>query len=132
MKISDNQYCFICGQKNPHGLKVTMEVDREAKTATCALSVPAEYQGWQGMVHGGIISALLDEVCAYAGMTVADTVVTGELKTRFRKPVPVEQEVTVSATVTRQVRRTILVEAQLTMAGAVLASAEAKMVIARS
>ena len=132
MKISDNQYCFICGQKNPHGLKVTMEVDREAKNAACALSVPAEYQGWQGMVHGGIISALLDEVCAYAGMTVADTVVTGELKTRFRKPVPVEQEVTVSATVTRQVRRTILVEAQLTMAGAVLASAEAKMVIARS
>ena len=132
MKISDNHYCFICGQKNPHGLKVTMEVDREAKKAACALSVPAEYQGWQGMVHGGIISALLDEVCVYAGMTLSDTVVTGELKTRFRSPVPVEQEVTVSARVINQLRRTVMVEAKLTMEGALLANAEGKLVIVRS
>jgi len=84
------------------------------------------------MVHGGIISALLDEVCVYAGMTVSASVVTGELKTRFRKPVPVEQEVTVSARVTNQVRRTVQVEGQLTMEGIVLASAEAKLVIVQS
>jgi acyl-coenzyme A thioesterase PaaI-like protein len=132
MNISDNQYCFICGHRNPVGLKATMKVDREGKSAACTLVIPSEYQGWKDMVHGGIISALLDEVCVYAGMTVSASVVTGELKTRFRKPVPVEQEVTVSARVTNQVRRTVLVEAQLTMEGIVLASAEAKLVIVRS
>ncbi len=132
MNISDNQYCFICGHRNPVGLKATMKVDREGKSAACTLVIPSEYQGWKDMVHGGIISALLDEVCVYAGMTVSDSVVTGELKTRFRKPVPVEQEVTVSARVTNQVRRTVQVEAQLTLEGVVLASAEAKLVIVRS
>jgi len=128
----DNQYCFICGHSNPVGLKAEIKVDREAKNAVCTLVIPSAYQGWKGIVHGGIISALLDELCVYAGMTAGDSVVTGELKTRFRNPVPVEQEVTVSAQVKNKVRRTLLVEAQLTMGGGVLASAEAKLVIVRS
>lgn len=132
MEISDNQYCFVCGRDNPLGFKAAIVVDRDRQSAQCTLTVAAEYQGWQGMVHGGIISALLDEVCAYAGMTVADSVVTGELKTRFRKPVPVEREVTVAAQVVNHVRRAVLVEATLTMAGEVLASAEAKMMVVRS
>ena len=132
MDISDNQYCFVCGQDNPLGFKTSIEVDRDTLSAQLTLAVPAEFQGWEGMVHGGIISTLLDEVSAYAGMTVADTVVTGELTTRFCKPVPVEQEVTVSAQVINQVRRTVLVEAKLTKQGELLASSEAKMVVVRS
>ena len=132
MEISDNQYCFVCGRDNPLGFKAAIVVDRDRQHAQCTLTVAAEYQGWQGMVHGGIISALLDEVCAYAGMTVAGSVVTGELKTHFRKPVPVEREVTVAAQVVNHVRRAVLVEATLTVAGEVLASAAAKMVIVHS
>jgi uncharacterized protein (TIGR00369 family) len=132
MDISDNQYCFVCGKDNPVGFKTRIEVDRDAQSAQCTLVVPAEYQGWKDMVHGGIISALLDEVSAYAGMTISNTVVTAELKTRFRKPVPVEQEITVSAQVIDQVRRAVMVEAKLTMQGEVLASAEAKMMVVRS
>ena len=129
MNVSDNQNCFICGHSNPDGLKATIAVDQKVQSASCKLVIPARYQGWKGMAHGGIISALLDEVCAYAGMTVGDSVVTGELKTRFHKPAPVEQEVTVSAQVVNHTRRTVQVVAQLTMKGVVLASAEAKMVI---
>lgn len=132
MDVSDNQYCFVCGDRNPFGLKVALKVDRAAQSASCSLAIPKEYQGWQGMVHGGIISALLDEVCAYAGMTVIKTVVTGELKTRYHQPVPVEKQVTVTARVIRHLRRTVLVEAKLMMDGAVLASAEAKMIALRA
>lgn len=132
MKVSDNQYCFVCGEDNPVGLKTGIDVNRDTQSTRCTLTVPAEYQGWKGMVHGGIISALLDEVSAYAGMTVVDTVVTGELTTRFRKPVPVEKEITVSAQVVKQGRRVLIVEAKLTMQGEVLASAEAKMVVVNS
>jgi len=137
MEVSDNQHCFVCGQDNPVGLKTMIDVDRidvdrDAQSAQFTLAVPADFQGWKGMVHGGIISALLDEACAYAAMTFAGTVVTAELKTRFRKPVPVEQEVTVSAQVVKPTRRTVMVEAKLTMQGEVLASAEAKMMVVRS
>lgn len=132
MDVLDNQYCFVCGKDNPVGLKTNIEVDRAAQSTQCTLTVPAEYQGWKGMVHGGIISALLDEVSAYAGMTVAETVVTGELQTRFRKPVPVEQEIVVSAQVVSQTRRTLMIEAELTLQDEVLANAEAKMVVVKS
>lgn len=131
MKVSDNHYCFICGHDNPLGFKANIEMDRELRSAQCTVTIPAEFQGWKEMVHGGIISALLDEVCAHAGMTVADTLVTGELKTRFRRPVPVGQEVTAYAQVVDHTRRTVLVEAKLIMQGKVMASAEAKMVVVR-
>lgn len=132
MEVSDNQYCFVCGPDNPLGIKTSIEVDKDRQSAQSTLTVAAEYQGWQGMVHGGIISALLDEVSAYAGMTLGETVVTGELTTRFLKPVPVEQEITVSARVVKQARRVVMVEAQLVMQGEVLASAGAKMIVVRS
>lgn len=132
MDVLDNQFCFICGKNNPIGFKATIEVDRENQSAQCTLTVPKEFQGWKEMVHGGIISALLDEVSAHAGMTVSDTVVTGELKTRYHKPVPVEHEVTASARVVSQQRRTVIVEASLSMQGELLASSEAKMVILKS
>lgn len=132
MEVSDNQCCFVCGPDNPVGFKARIEVDQDKRSAQCTLAVAAEYQGWQGMVHGGIISALLDEVSAYAGMTVGSTVVTGELTTRFLKPVPVEQEISVSAQVVKQTRRVVMVVAQLVMQGQLLASAEAKMIVVRS
>ncbi len=129
MEVSDNQYCFVCGKHNPLGLKASLEVDTDAHSASCQLVIPAEYQGWEGMVHGGVIAALLDEVCAYAGMTIAQQIVTGELKTRYHKPVPVERLVRVSAKAGEPLRRTVTVEAQLSLEGQVLASAQAKMVM---
>ena len=129
MQISDNKYCFVCGKNNPLGLKAELQVDREGQAASCQLAIPAEFQGWEGMVHGGVVATLLDEVCAYAGMTVPGQVVTGELKTRYHKPVPVAQLVTVSARVSERKRRTVLVDARLEMDGELLASAVAKMVV---
>ena len=132
MDVSDNQYCFVCGKDNPIGFKSKIEIDRDTQSAQITLAIPAEFQGWKGMAHGGIISTLLDEASAHAGMNVADTVVTGELTTRFRKPVPVEQEIIVSAKVINQTRRVVIVEAKLTLQGELMASAEAKMIVVRS
>lgn len=129
MQVSDNKYCFVCGKNNPLGLKAEVQSDQDEHSAVCRLAIPAEFQGWEGLVHGGVVAALLDEVCAYAGMTVSDRVVTGELKTRYHKPVPVERLVTVSARVSERKRRTVLVDARLEMDGELLASAVAKMVI---
>ncbi|PLX78558.1 MAG: PaaI family thioesterase [Desulfuromonas sp.] len=132
MEVADNSYCFVCGQNNPLGFKAAIDVDSEQQSACCTVTIPAEFQGWKEMVHGGIISALLDEVCAHAGMTVNENIVTGELTTRFRRPVPVGREVAASARVIEQVRRTIKVEAKITLEGELMASAVAKMVVIRS
>lgn len=131
MQVTDNHHCFVCGADNPVGLKTRPTCDAEPGRAWMTVVLPAEYQGWEGMVHGGIIAALLDEVSAYAAMSVVRQIVTGELKVRYLKPVPIGQEVRIEARVCERVRRSIRVEATLTIQGDVLARSEARMVVLR-
>jgi len=132
MKVSDNRCCFICGPGNPIGLKVKPSRDETTGRAWMTVVIPREYQGWEGIAHGGIVAALLDEVSAYATMSVSKQVVTGELTIRYLKPVPIGQEITVAAHVCEQVRRTVKVESIMTWQGETLARAEARMVVLRS
>jgi uncharacterized protein (TIGR00369 family) len=129
MDVTDNRYCFICGELNPIGLKTRPEIDPERRSAICRLTIPAEFQGWEGVVHGGVIAALLDEVSAYAAMTISKQVVTAELHTRYLKPVPVDVEIVVSAVVREQKRRSLVIDAELVRDETVLARSEARMVI---
>lgn len=132
MQVNDNRHCFICGPGNPIGLKTRPICDAATGRAWMTVTIPAAYQGWEGMAHGGIIAALLDEVSAYAAMSVTTQIVTGELKIRYLKPVPIEREITLEAHVGERIRRSIKVEAVLTFQGDTLARSEARMVVLRS
>ena len=86
--------CFACGQRNDYGLKM--------KFATLADSVEAvftpheRYQGWNDIVHGGIVSTMLDEAMSHAIFRlIGDTVVTAEMTVRFVRPMIVGREVRV-------------------------------------
>ncbi len=132
MQVADNRRCFICGVNNPIGLKVRPERDAAAGRAWMTVSIPAEFQGWEGVVHGGMVAALLDEVSAYATMGISKQVLTAELNVRYLKPVPVDREVTIEAQVRERHRRSIHVDATISCAGEVLARAASRMVIPRS
>ena len=129
MQVSDNRCCFICGPNNPIGLKVKPCRDESAGRAWLSVVIPPEYQGWEGIAHGGIVGALLDEVSAYAGMSISKQIVTAELTIRYLKPVPIGLELTVEASVRERIRRSVMVDAQLTCQGIVLARSEGRMVI---
>lgn len=131
VSIADNRFCFICGDRNPVGLKTRPKVDKARHSAECALVIPPEFQGWDGVVHGGIVSALLDEVAAYAAMAIAKPVVTAELTVRYLKPVPVGREVVARAEVREQVRRSIFVDAELACDGQVMARAQVRMYVVK-
>ena len=60
----DFTMCFGCGQNNPIGLKLTFKWD--GKTAKAEFTPNRFHQGWSGMIHGGIITSLLDEAMSYA------------------------------------------------------------------
>ena len=132
MQVTDNRCCFICGADNPIGLKTRPSRDEIAGRAWLSVVIPEEFQGWAGVAHGGIIAALLDEVCAYAVMGVSKQIVTAELTIRYLKPVPLGREVTVEAHLRERVRRSITVDAQLTCEGETLARAEARMVVLKA
>jgi len=58
------RFCFACSQENPIGLKLKPVHDGEKVTAE--FTAGKFHQGWDNVVHGGILYTLLDEVTAYA------------------------------------------------------------------
>ena len=98
MAIENNNRCFVCGKKNSYGLRVNPEV-RNAGAEVHIECTPPEYmQGWANILHGGIISTLLDEAITHIGIgTYNAPAVTAQLEVRFRKPAPTGVKLFVSA-----------------------------------
>lgn len=87
--------CFICGRENPVGLKLDFYTIGPG-IAKAKLLIPAQYEGYPGVVHGGIVAAILDECGGRAQMTIPDRfMVTAQLNVRYRLPVPSETDLVV-------------------------------------
>lgn len=83
--VADN-YCFVCGRDNPQGLKIKVNYFPEEMAAETQLALPREYQGWADVIHGGILSTLLDEMMAHAVWRFAGPGLTLGLEVRFHHP----------------------------------------------
>jgi len=127
MKILNDDTCFVCGPENPSGLRARFMVDQARRGATCAISIPAVYQGWQGMVHGGIIAALVDEAGIYACRALGKHFVTAELNVKYKAPVPVATELLVSAEVVETKRRILFVKGKIEHLGETLVESTSKV-----
>ncbi|MCL2760258.1 MAG: PaaI family thioesterase [Desulfuromonadales bacterium] len=127
MQVIDDNRCFVCGKENPVGLKAEFIVDPELRKAETTVKIPEVFQGWQGITHGGIISALLDEICAQACMASGLQIVTSELKIRFRSPLPTGSTVKVFGEVVGERRRIIDVKGRMELDGKVVAEADVTM-----
>jgi len=99
--------CFVCGVQNPIGLKIIFETD--GKRVWTQFTPQDEHQGYPGVLHGGITFALLDEVIGRAAMELGDTpwMMTAKADMRFRKPVPIGEELTLMGELTRVRSRTV-------------------------
>lgn len=127
MDLEKDRGCFVCGPDNAKGLRAFFTCDKELKQSFCRLTIEEHFQGWHSIVHGGVIASLLDEACIYAGRALADNLVTAELSLRYRKPVPVGQEVIVRGQVLEQRRKVLKVVATLELAGEPYAEAEGRL-----
>jgi acyl-coenzyme A thioesterase PaaI-like protein len=86
--------CFVCGIENPIGLHLKFYTDDEGRCIARFQPRP-EHQGYPGQLHGGLISTLLDETMGRVLTLHGVWAVTGRLEIVFRKPVPLDQELTV-------------------------------------
>ena len=102
---SSYQQCFVCGQRNDHGLKAVyhQEGDRIVTTFTGE----PRHQGFPGVVHGGIISTLLDETMGRTALFERAWVMTGRLEVRYRTPAPTGEPLTITAWATRHRSRSV-------------------------
>jgi acyl-coenzyme A thioesterase PaaI-like protein len=98
-----SRFCFVCGKENTHGLQMDFYNDQ---TKVWATFTPQEYhQSWPGIVHGGILSAVLDETIARVAFIYDKWVQTAKLELKFRKPAPLGQELLVEAELVRDAGR---------------------------
>jgi uncharacterized protein (TIGR00369 family) len=98
--------CLVCGVENTAGLKARF-FELENGDLAGVFSPRPEHQSYPGRLHGGIVSAILDETIGRA-VNIADTHtwgVTVELTVKFRKPVPLDDEVRVFGRITRDSSR---------------------------
>jgi uncharacterized protein (TIGR00369 family) len=106
-----------------------LHFEADGEGVLCRASLDAKYQGWRGVVHGGIAMALIDEAMAHAAGFAGHRGVTASVNVRFRKPVPVGEPILVRGRVTWHRRNVLGVEAQvLNEAGTVLVQGEGSFV----
>jgi uncharacterized protein (TIGR00369 family) len=99
-KQPNSRMCFICGLQNPIGLKLAFYEDHEADQVRAEFTIPEDFQGYPGVVHGGIVSAILDEIAGRAVMLRGsdnDLMATLRLNVRYRRPTPTSTPLTAVA-----------------------------------
>jgi acyl-coenzyme A thioesterase PaaI-like protein len=105
-KQENSKMCLVCGLKNQFGLRSTFyELDNDE---LLALFTPMEeHQSYPGRLHGGIATAILDETIGRAIMIWHEDLwgVTINFSTRFRQPVPLDEEIRVVGRVTKDAHR---------------------------
>jgi acyl-coenzyme A thioesterase PaaI-like protein len=100
--------CFLCGLKNPFGLKGEF-YELESDELVCVFKPIEEHQSYPGRLHGGITTAVLDETIGRAIMIKSKDAVWGvtiEFTTRFRKQIPLNEELRVVGRITSETNRT--------------------------
>ena len=85
-----NNSCFVCGPDNPSGLHMNFLTDGQCVVSRVV--VPDHLCGWRNLVHGGIISAILDEIMGWSALYLLKKVVlTKRITVDFLKPIMVNQ-----------------------------------------
>jgi len=90
--------CFGCSTKNPFGLKMDFYTNRSVDVVVSWFSVPTNYCGWGTLVHGGIISTMLDEAMGWGALVIlGKLVLSRSITIEFKRPVPADTEIRIEA-----------------------------------
>jgi len=99
--------CFGCGLKNPMGLRGQF-YELENGEVYGVFKPRKEYQSAPTIVHGGVVSVILDEIIGRAMMIKRPNDFWGytvELRIRYKKPVPIDKEIRAIGRITKEIRK---------------------------
>jgi uncharacterized protein (TIGR00369 family) len=124
-------FCFGCGCNNPIGLK--LKFTKEGEMVRAEYTPHKVFQGWPGLLHGGILGCLLDEAMSHAAYTTGNTCLTASITIRQRQPIKVETPLVITARVTKHGTRLIETEGKVCLKdGTLVAESTAKQFVAKS
>lgn len=106
-KQHNSKLCFVCGLKNKFGIHAHFYITKDNELI--ALFTPSEeHQSYPGRLHGGVASAILDETIGRAILNKYETEVWGvtiDLNVKFKKPIPLNEELKVIGRITNENNR---------------------------
>jgi len=103
----DGHGCFACGTANPIGLN--LQFYREGDRICSDVTLNKNYEGWDGMAHGGIISTLLDEVMSWTIIYIKKVFfVTRKMEVKYIKPVFIGTPLTIRGELREERRERII------------------------
>ena len=124
---SSHASCMVCGQGNSIGIKFSPQGD----SVTAIFQASAQWQGYSGFLHGGMISTLLDAAMTHCLFHHGIEAMTASLKVRFLEPVPCAENLQIKATLCERRRHVYLLNAELALSGRCLARAEGRFITSR-
>lgn len=129
IKQPNSRYCFGCGVENSYGLGLRF-YEIGPTELEVEYTVPDHFQGYPGIVHGGIVATMLDEVLGRVVM-VGDHgrfMMTARLEVRYRKSVPIGQPLRLHGKLTRRRSQTATAVAEICLQdGSIAAEARATL-----
>ena len=110
IKQANSKHCFVCGLENPVGLKLKI-YQVEPGVIESTFTAPEQYQGYPGVLHGGIVASILDEISGRAHMgedpAAPRFLFTGKLEVIYRKNVPTGKPLRIVGKAGRQHERAV-------------------------
>jgi acyl-coenzyme A thioesterase PaaI-like protein len=122
--------CFVCGVHNPVGLRLAF-YETGPGEVTAHFTPPDHYQGYPGVLHGGIVAAALDEAGGRAAVVGEPNqfMVTATMEVKYRQPTPVGQPLTIVGCLVKRRGRVAITRAELRLPDGSV-SAEAELMLA--
>lgn len=108
--------CFVCGVENQNGLRMRFyETGTQPVVVSSTYTVPRQFEGYPGIVHGGVVAAMLDEATTRTVMRGDPPrfAVTAQMTIRYRKPVPIETPLTITARVVKESGRVVTISGEI-------------------
>ena len=116
--------CWGCGE-NADGIRLPIPAREGIERYEATFSFDERHQGGPGLVHGGLVSAALDEACGLLATWHRFPSVTARIFVRFRRPVPINRDLVVRARVENMRGRRVHIRGSLEDGGEILAEARA-------
>ena len=127
MLLEDDHQCFACGMDNPDGLCI--QWNTEGSTTTAQFVPDKKFQGWKGLLHGGIIATLLDEAMTRLACELYGSAVTAEMTVRYVKPARIGETIFIRGERVAESRKLVEMKAELTdRSGKTIAHATGKII----
>jgi acyl-coenzyme A thioesterase PaaI-like protein len=103
-KQPNSKMCFVCGRDNPVGLHLHFYTDEENRVHA-EFTPREEHQGFPGVMHGGLVTTMLDELIGRTAIAMDLWCMTVKLDVRFKKPVPIGAALKMQGEITKKSSR---------------------------